>query len=62
MGGTSSPWGGRALEQADQGGRGVSLSEGIPNPPGRVNAAPVRGDPALTEGLTRLISRGLFPR
>ncbi|PKU32827.1 hypothetical protein llap_16869 [Limosa lapponica baueri] len=39
--------GGRALEQAAQGGCGVSISGDIPNPPGHVPVPPTQGGPAL---------------
>lgn len=39
--------GGRALEEAAQGVHGVSLSEDIQTPPGRVPVSPALGVPAL---------------
>ncbi|RMC13894.1 hypothetical protein DUI87_08977 [Hirundo rustica rustica] len=43
--------GDRALDEAAQAGRGVSLSEEIPNPPGHVPVSPALGDPALAGGV-----------
>jgi len=40
-----------ALEQAAQGGCGVSFSEGIQHPPGQGPVQPAVGDPALAGGL-----------
>lgn len=41
--------GGKALEEAAQGGRGASLSEDIQNPPGQVLVSPAPADSALAE-------------
>ncbi|KAJ7415041.1 hypothetical protein WISP_80048 [Willisornis vidua] len=49
---------GRALEQAAQGGHGVSLSGDIPNPPGFILVSPALGDPALAGEFDYMISRG----
>jgi len=43
--------GDRALEQAAQGGCGVSLSGDIEDPPGQGPVQPAVGDPALAGGL-----------
>ena len=43
--------GDRALEQAAQGGCGVSFSGDIQDPPGQGPVQPDVGDPALTGGL-----------
>jgi len=43
--------GGGALEQAAQGGCGVSFSGDIQDPPGRGPLKPTVGDPALAGGL-----------
>ena len=40
-----------ALEQAAQGGCGVSFSGDIQDPPGQVPVQPAVGDPALAGGL-----------
>ena len=40
-----------ALEQAAQGGYGVSFSGDIPDPPGQGPVQPAVGDPALAGGL-----------
>jgi len=49
-----------ALEQAAQGGCGVSFSGGIQDPPGQVPLEPTVGDPALAEGLDWVTHRGPF--
>jgi len=49
-----------ALEQAAQGGCGVSFSGDIPDPPGRGAVQPAVGDPALAGGLDQMIHRGPF--
>jgi len=41
-----------ALEQAAQGGCGVSFSGDIPDPPGRGPVQPALGDPTSAEGWT----------
>ena len=43
--------GDRALEQAAQGGCGVSFSAAIKNPPGQGPVQPALGDPASAGGL-----------
>jgi len=45
------PQGDGALEQAAQGGCGVSFSGDIKDPPGRSPLQPAVGDPASAEGL-----------
>lgn len=50
--------GGRALEHAAQGGRGISLFGDTPNPPGRDPEPPAPADPAWPGGLDAMISRG----
>ena len=52
--------GDRALEQAAQGGCGVSFSGDIPNPPGQGPVQPAVGDPALAGGLDWVTHRGPF--
>ena len=52
--------GGRAVEQAAQGGRGFSFPGDIQNPPGCVPVPPALGVPAQAEGLGKMISRGPF--
>lgn len=42
---------GRALEHAAQGGRGLSLSGDIQNPPRCIPVSPTQGDTAVTGGL-----------
>lgn len=51
--------GSRTLEQAAQGGRGVSLSGDILNPPRHIPVSPALADPTLKGGLD-LIFRGPF--
>ncbi|PKU44304.1 hypothetical protein llap_5391 [Limosa lapponica baueri] len=45
--------GGRALEEAAQGGGGISFSGDIQTPPGHVPVQPALGGPALAGGWTR---------
>jgi len=52
--------GDRALEQAAQGGRGVSFSGNIKDPPGQGPVQPALGDPALAGGLDWVTHRGPF--
>ena len=52
--------GDRALEQAAQGGCGVSFSADIQDPPGRGPVQPAVGDPALAGGLDQMIRRDPF--
>jgi len=54
------PEGDGALEQAAQGGGGVSFSGDIPDPPGRGPLQPVVGDPASVRGLDQMTHIGLF--
>ena len=49
-----------ALEQAAQGGCGVSFSGDIPAPPGQGLVQPALGDPALAGGLDWVTHRGPF--
>jgi len=49
-----------ALEQAAQGGGGVSFSGDIQESPGQGPVQPALGDPALAGGLDSLIPRGPF--
>jgi len=49
-----------ALEQAAQGGCGVSFSGDIQDPPGHGPVQPAVGDPALAEGLDWMTHRGPF--
>ena len=49
-----------ALEQAAQGGCGVSFSGDIPDPPGQGPVQPAVGDPALAGGLDLMTHRGPF--
>ena len=48
------------MEQAAQGGCGVSLPGDIQNLPGRVPVPPALGVPAPAGGLDKVISRGLL--
>ena len=50
----------RALEQAAQGGCGVSLPGDIQDPPGQGPVQPAVGDPALAGGLDWMTHRGPF--
>jgi len=52
--------GDRALEQAAQGGGGVSFSRDIQDPPGQVPLRPAVGDPASAGGLDWVTHRGPF--
>jgi len=52
--------GDRALEQAAQGGCGVSFSGDIQAPPGRGAVQPALGDPASAAGLDWVTPRGPF--
>jgi len=52
--------GDRALEQAAQGGCGVSFSGDIQDPPGRGAVQPAVGDPASAGGLEWVTHRGPF--
>ena len=49
-----------ALEQAAQGGCGVSLSGGIQDLPGQGPVQPALGDPASAEELDQMTHRGPF--
>ena len=49
-----------ALEQAAQGGCGVSFSGDIQDPPGQGPLQPPVGDPALAGGLDLMTHRGAF--
>ena len=49
-----------ALEQAAQGGCGVSFSGDIQDPPGQVPVQPAVGDPASAGGLDWMTHRGPF--
>ena len=49
-----------ALEQAAQGGCGVSLPRDIQDPPGRGPVQPAVGDPAWAGGLDWVTHRGPF--
>ena len=49
-----------ALEQAAQGGCGVSFSGDIQDPPGQGPVQPAVGDPALAAGLDWMTHRGPF--
>jgi len=57
---TSSLWGDRALEQAAQGGRGVSFSGDVQDPPGQDPVQPAVRDPASAGGLDWMTHRGPF--
>ena len=50
----------RALEQAAQGGCGVSFSGDIQDPPGQGPVQPAVGDPASAGGLDQMTHRGPF--
>ena len=50
----------RALEQAAQGGCGVSFSRDIQALPGQGPVQPAVGDPAPAEGLDQMTHRGPF--
>ena len=52
--------GDRTLEQAAQGGCGVSFSGDIQDPPGHGPVQPTVGDPAWTGGLDKMTHRGPF--
>jgi len=52
--------GDRALEQAAQGGCGVSFSGDIQDPPGPGPVQPAVGDPAWAGGLDQMTHRGRF--
>ena len=49
-----------ALEQAAQGGCGVSFSGDIQDPPGQGPVQPAVGDPALAGGLDQMTHTGPF--
>jgi len=49
-----------ALEEAAQGGSGVSFSGDIQDPPGQGPVQPAVGDPALAGGLDQMTYRGPF--
>jgi len=52
--------GNRAVEQAAQGGCGVSFSGDIQDPPGWGPVRPALGDPALAGWLDQMITGGPF--
>ena len=52
--------GDRALEQAAQGGCGVSFSGDIQDSPGQGPVQPVLGDPVLAGGLDQMVPRDPF--
>ena len=54
------PEGDGALEQAAQGGCGVSFSGDIQDPPGQGPVQPTVGDPASAGGLDQMTHRGPF--